>query len=94
MRRVGLLLSISLLLAGCWFDNGGGERPISQPQEPPKSLYERLGQEIFQTLEAGRQQRRIRLVQHVADVVVGRNFLDPEQALAVRAALAFLQQPL
>jgi len=45
MRRAGLLLPISLLLAGCWFDNGGGERPISQPQEPPKSLYERLGQE-------------------------------------------------
>ena len=45
MRRRSLLVMLSLLMAGCWFDNGGPERPISQPQEPPKSLYERLGQE-------------------------------------------------
>src|SRR5436190_5733122 len=41
--RQSCLLLMSLLLAGCWFDNHGGERPIQQ--EPPKSLYERLGQE-------------------------------------------------
>ncbi len=44
MRQLGLLLLMSLLLVGCWFDNGG-ERPVSQPQQPPKSLYDRLGQE-------------------------------------------------
>ena len=51
----------------------------------------RLGQQRFQTLETGREQRRVRLVEHVADVIVGGNFLDPEQGLAIGAALAFLQ---
>jgi len=45
MARVGLALLMSLLLAGCWFDDRGGERAITPPQDPPKSLYERLGQE-------------------------------------------------
>jgi hypothetical protein len=65
------------------------------PAQSAKGMaHGRLVQEILQALEAGRQQRRIRLVQHVADVVVGGDFLDPEQGLAVRAALAFLQHPL
>ena len=38
----------------------------------------RLGEQRFQPLETGREQRRIGLVQHVADVIVGGNFLDPE----------------
>ncbi len=51
--------------------------------QPAKGLAQRqLGQQRFQTLEAGREQRRVRLVEHVADVIVGRNFLDAEQALA------------
>ena len=45
MARVGVALLMSLLLAGCWFDDRGGERPIAQPKDPPKSLYERLGKE-------------------------------------------------
>ena len=43
----------------------------------------RLGQQSFHTPEAGREQRRVRSVEHVADVIVGRNFLDAEQALAI-----------
>jgi len=45
MRRSVLLLMLILLSAGCWFDNHAGERPIAEAQEPPKPLYERLGQE-------------------------------------------------
>ena len=45
MTRVSLLMLLSLLVAGCWFDEKGGERPILQPKEPERSLYERLGQE-------------------------------------------------
>src|SRR4029077_18322534 len=44
--------------------------------------------------EAGRELRRVRFVEHVADVIVGRNFLDAEQALAIRTALTFLQSAL
>lgn len=60
--------------------------------QPAKGLTQRrLSQQSFQTFEAGREQRRVRFVAHVADVIVGRNFLDAEQALTVRTALAFLQ---
>src|ERR1700730_11670227 len=51
----------------------------------------RRGEQLLQALETGLQQRRIGRVEHVADVIVGRDFLDPEQALAVRAAMALLQ---
>ncbi len=40
------------------------------------------------------QQRRGRRVEHVADVVVGRDFGDAEQAGAVGAAMRFLELPL
>ena len=42
----------------------------------------------------GRSKRGVGLVQHVADVIVRRNFADPEQGLAVGAAMAFLQRAL
>jgi hypothetical protein len=70
----------------------GDERSATQSA---KGLAQRrLDQQSFQMLEAGYQQRRIRLVEHVADVIVGRNFLDAEQTLAIRPALAFLQSAL
>jgi hypothetical protein len=63
--------------------------------QPAKGLPQRrLGQQSFQTLETGGEQRRVRFVEHVANVIVRRNFLDAEQALAIRPALAFLQSPL
>ena len=59
----------------------GDERSATQSA---KGLAQRrLDQQSFQTLEAGREQRRVRFVEHVADVIVGRNFLDAEQALAI-----------
>ena len=51
-------------------------------------------QQSFQTLEAGREQRRVRFVKHVADIIVGRSFLDAEQALAIRPALPLHQRGL
>jgi hypothetical protein len=59
----------------------GDECSATQPAEG--LTQGRLRQQGFQTLEAGREQRRVRFVEHVADVVVGRNFLDAEQALAI-----------
>jgi hypothetical protein len=69
----------------------GDERSAAQSAEG--LAQRRLGQQSFQTLEAGREPRRARLVEHVADAV-GWNFLDAKQALAIRPALAFLQRPL
>jgi len=43
MGRVPLLLLMSLIIGGCWFDPGDGTRPIAQSKEPEKALYERLG---------------------------------------------------
>jgi len=37
---------------------------------------------------------RIHRIEIVADVIVGRDCLDPEQCLAVRPAVAFVQCPL
>jgi hypothetical protein len=48
----------------------------------------RLGEQV---LETGSQQRRIDQIEHVADVIVGGDFRDPEQGLAVRLPLAFLK---
>ena len=42
MRRAVLVL-MSLLAAGCWFDPDAGSRPIVK--EPQRPLYERLGGE-------------------------------------------------
>ena len=60
------------------------------PAQPPKGLAQRrFGQQRFQLLEAGRKQRRIGGIEHVADVIVGWNLLDSEQAGAVGTTLAF-----
>jgi hypothetical protein len=60
--------------------------------KPAKGRPQRRRDEhLLHALETGLQQRRIGGVEHVADVVVGRDFLDPEQSLAVRAPLALLQ---
>jgi hemoglobin len=45
MKQVGLLLLLSLLLAGCWFDPEAGTRPVQPAKEPEKPLYQRLGKE-------------------------------------------------
>jgi hemoglobin len=45
MGRVPLLLLLSLIVGGCWFDPADGTRPIAQPKEPEKALYARLGGE-------------------------------------------------
>ena len=54
----------------------------------------RFGKQLLQARKAGLQQRRISPVEHVADVVVGGNFLDPEQRLAVGTAMTLLQAAL
>src|SRR3981081_1054839 len=70
----------------------GDERSATQSA---KRLAQRwFDQQSFQMPEAGCEQRRVRFVEHVADVIVGRNFLDAEQTLAIRPALAFLQSAL
>src|SRR5580692_586987 len=48
-------------------------------------------EQLLNALEARLQQRRIGGVEHVADVIVGGDFPDSEQGLAVRAPMAFLQ---
>ncbi|HEV8293074.1 MAG TPA: group 1 truncated hemoglobin [Tepidisphaeraceae bacterium] len=45
MKRESVLLLLSLLAAGCWFDSADGTRPITPVKEPEKTLYERLGKE-------------------------------------------------
>ena len=60
--------------------------------KPAKSLaHWRLGEQLLEARETGLQQRRVRRVQHVADIIVGGNLLDPEQRLAVRTTVPFLQ---
>src|SRR5580700_774899 len=51
----------------------------------------RRSEQLLHALEAGLQQRRIDAIEHVADIIVGGDCPDPEQALAVRAPLALLQ---
>ena len=70
------------------------KRRAFYPQSAEGLAQWRLGQQSFQTFETGGEQRRVRFVEHVADVIVGRNFLDAEQALAIRPAMAFLQSAL
>src|SRR3990172_2877612 len=67
----------------------GDEGSSAQPAEG--LLHRRLSEERFQALETGLQKHWVRLVEHIADVIVGGNFADPEQRLAVGAAMAFLQ---
>ena len=67
----------------------GDQGPIAKPDEG--LMQRRRGDEPLHALEAGLQQRRIGAIEHVADVIAGRDFPNPEQRLAVRAPLAFLQ---
>jgi hypothetical protein len=58
-------------------------RPVPSDEgssaQPAEGLpHGRLSQERFQALETGLQQRRVRFVEHVADVVVGRNLANTE----------------
>ncbi len=70
----------------------GDEGSAAEPAEAlPHGGFE---QQLLHALKAGREQSGIGAVEHVADVIVGRDFLDAEQGLAVRAALALLQRPL
>jgi len=70
----------------------GDERSVAEPAE--RLAHRGLKEQLLRAVKAGREQRRVRAVEHVADIIVGRNFLDPKQALAVRPSLAFLQLPL
>jgi hypothetical protein len=63
--------------------------------QPAEGLAQgRLGEQVLHALETGSQQRRIGQIEHVADVIVGGDFRDPEQGLAVRPPLAFLKAAL
>jgi hypothetical protein len=70
----------------------GDQGPSAQPAEGLP--HRRLGQQRFQAFETGLQQRGVRLVQKVADVIAGENSADAEQRLAIGAALAFPQRAL
>src|SRR4029077_6473853 len=63
--------------------------------KPGEVLAQRCRREqLLHALETRLQQRRIGGVEHVADVIVGGDFPDSEQGLAVRAPMAFLQSAL
>src|SRR5277367_3604724 len=66
--------------------------PSAQPAEGLP--HRRLAQQRLHTFEAGLQQRGVRLVQKIADVIVGGNSADAEQRPAIGAAVAFLHRAL
>src|SRR5208337_3567829 len=70
----------------------GDECCAAEPAE--RLAHTGLDQQLLDALEAGREQSRVRAVEHVPDVIVGRDFLNSEQGLAVRPSLAPLQRPL
>src|SRR5208337_2101503 len=70
----------------------GDERSAAEPTE--RLAHHGFDQQLLDALEAGREQSRVRAVEHVSDVIVGRDFLNSEQGLAVRPSLAPLQRPL
>jgi hypothetical protein len=70
----------------------GDERSAAEPAED--FAHRRFHKQPLRVRKAGREQSDIRLVEHVPDIIVGRDLLDPEQGLAVRAALALLERPL
>src|ERR1700693_5986246 len=74
-------------------------RPIPGDQgsaaEPTESLtHGRLTQQRLHAFETGLQKRRVGLVQHVANVIVGGDSADAKQRLTVGAALALFQRAL
>ena len=63
--------------------------------QPTEGLSDRgLGQQRFHALETRLQKRGVGLVQPIADIIVRRDSTDPEQRLAVGAAMALLQRAL
>jgi hypothetical protein len=71
---------------------GPVERHERPPARPPESLAHcRFEQQPLHVLEARREQGRVRAIEHVSDIIVGRDLLDAEQSLAVRPTAAFLQ---
>src|ERR1700722_7570715 len=70
----------------------GDQSPSAQPAEGLP--HRRLAQQRLHTFETGLQQRGVRLVQKVADVIVGGNSADAEQRPAIGAAVAFLHRAL
>ena len=70
----------------------GDQGPSAQPAEGLP--HRRLAQQRLHTFETGLQERGVRLVQKVADVIVGGNSADAEQRPAIGAAVAFLHRAL
>ena len=70
----------------------GDQGPSAQPAEGLP--HRRLAKQRLHAFETRLQQRGVRLVQKVADVIVGGNPADAEQRLAVGAAVAFLHRAL
>ena len=88
-----LTMEAGYLLAAKILGPVGGDE--GSPAEPAEGLAHRaFEQQLLGALETGREQSGIRLVEHVPDIIVGRDLLEAEQGLAVRAALALLQRPL
>ena len=70
----------------------GDARSAAEPDE--RLTHRRFEEPLLDRLEAGRERGRVRPVERVPDIIVRRDFLDPEQGLAVRPAPAPLQRPL
>ena len=70
----------------------GDQRSAAKPTE--RLAHRRFEQQLLHPFKARREQSRLHAVEHVPDIIVGGDFLDPEQGLAVRAPLALLQRPL
>jgi hypothetical protein len=82
--RAGDLLAAEIL--------GSVEGDERSAAEPPERLAQgRFEKPPLRVREAGREQGRVRPVEHVPDIIVGRDLLDAEQGLTVRPALALLQ---
>jgi hypothetical protein len=82
--RAGDLLAAEILGAV-----EGDERSAAEPAE--RLAHRRFEKQSLRVREARREQSRIRAVEHVPDIIVGRDLLGPEQGLAIRPSLAFLQ---
>ena len=70
---------------------GAVQRDQHVATQPAEHGGRRRSSSCARSAEYRMQQRRRGRVEHVADVVVGGDFGDAEQALAVRAAVAFLK---
>ena len=91
---------IRFSIASLALRHGGSRRSrtvcqASSAAEPAERLAHRgLKEQLLRAAEARREQRGVRAVEHIPDIIVGRDLLDPEQGLAVRAPLPLLQRPL